>query len=198
MKWIFLSYTLPTKPSKYRVQAWRQLKRLGAVNFHSLWAVPHKRDKLQELERLVADIRQWKGDAVLLTGKPLAAEDEQRLQEALVAASDEEFREILHVAEDFLDEIRSEIEKRNFIFAEVEENEEELSKIKKWFQKIEKRGLCQAPLRKATLERIKQCEKALEEFSEMVFHHHHGKSPSTTTTGVPQDNTNHEKEDSDA
>lgn len=184
MKWIFLSYTLPTKPSKYRVQTWRQLKRLGAVNFQSIWAVTHSREKLQELEKLVADIREWKGDAFLMTGKPLAAEDEKRLLEATVEASNEEFRELLHVADDFLEEIRTEIEKRNFIFAEVEENEEELAKIKKWLKKIEKRGACEAPLRKTTLDKIRLCEKALEDFSEMVFNHHHDKT--NTEQSPPQ------------
>lgn len=175
MKWIFLSYSMPSKPSKFRVQAWRQLKRLGAVNFQTVWAIPHSRDKLQDLEKLVADIRSWKGDAFLVVGKPLTEEDEKRLLAAAVESSNEEYREVLHVAEDFLEEIRSEIEKKNFIFAEVEENEEELAKIKKWLVKIGKRSACEAPLHKETLDKIRLCEKALDDFSQMVFDHVHAK-----------------------
>ncbi|SNS19026.1 hypothetical protein SAMN04488503_3104 [Humidesulfovibrio mexicanus] len=175
MKWIFLSYSMPTKPSKYRVQAWRQLKRLGAVNFQNVWAIPHAADKLKDLERLAEDIRTWKGEAFLTVGKPLTEDDEKRLLAAASAASDEEYGELLHVAEDFLKEIEMEIERKNFIFAEVEENEEELAKIKKWLTKVEKRSVCDAPLRKVTMEKIRLCDKALEDFSQMVFDHLHAK-----------------------
>lgn len=175
MKWIFLSYSMPTKPSKYRVQAWRQLKRLGAVNFQNVWAIPHGREKLQDIEKLATDIRAWKGEAFLTVGKPLTEDDEKRLLAAASEASNEEYGELLHVAEDFLEEIRMEIEKKNFIFAEVEENEEELAKIKKWMTKVEKRSVCEAPLRKETLEKIRQCDKALEDFSQLVFDHLHAK-----------------------
>lgn len=175
MKWIFLSYSMPTKPSKYRVQAWRQLKRMGAVSFQNVWAIPHAVDKLKDLEKLADDIRAWKGEAFLTIGKPLTEDDEKRLLAAASEASNEEYSELLHVAEDFLKEIEMEIERKNFIFAEVEENEEELAKIKKWLTKVEKRSVCEAPLRKVTLEKIRLCDKALEDFSQMVFDHLHAK-----------------------
>lgn len=175
MRWVFFSYTMPTKPSKHRVQAWRQLKRLGAVNFQNVWAIPHSRDKLQELERLVADIRNWRGDAFMTVGKPLTADDQKRLLAAAGESSNEEYRELLHVAGEFLEEIRMETERRNFLFAEVEENEEELAKIKKWLKKVEKRSICEAPLRKEAMDTIRKCEKALEDFSRKVFDHLHAK-----------------------
>lgn len=169
MKIIVLSYSLPTKPSKARLHVWRQLKKIGAVNVESLWVVPHSKDKLVELQNLVKDIQGFNGTGMLLIGKPAEARDEERIKATLSESSNEEFTELAGVCDKFLAEIESEIAKENFIFAEVEENEEELEKIKKWYDKILKRSVYESPLRKTIVDKIKSCEIAFDRFSKIVF-----------------------------
>lgn len=169
MKIIVLSYSLPTKPSKARLHVWRQLKKIGAVNVESLWVVPHSKDKLVELQNLVKDIQGFNGTGMLLIGKPAEARDEERIKATLSESSNEEFTELAGVCDKFLAEIESEIAKENFIFAEVEENEEELEKIKKWYDKILKRSVYESPLRKAIVDKIKSCESSFDRFSKIVF-----------------------------
>lgn len=169
MKVIILSYSLPSKPSKARLHVWRQLKKIGAVNVESLWVAPFAKEKLSELQKLVEDIKCFNGSGVILVGKAADAVDEQLLTNAMTLSSNEELTELMGVCDKFLEEIKSEIVKENFIFAEVEENEEELEKIKKWHQKILKRSIYDSPLRKTVSEKIKSCDAALEEFSKMVF-----------------------------
>lgn len=171
MKWLFFSYTVPAKPSKARVHVWRQLKRLGAVTFKSLWVLPHSKKRIQNLTTLIQDIESFHGEGLILEGKPLSVADEEGIMNAVLSANNEELSEIIHKCDDFLKEIDMEISRKNFIFAEVEENEEEFEKLKKWYKKIEKRCILETPLRKDAVEKLALCEQALDAFSQMVYNH---------------------------
>jgi len=174
-KWLFISFTLPARPSRARVHAWRQLKKLGAVNYQSVWVVPYSRDKAGALELLLKDIEAAHGNGVLVEGRLLRPADEEGIRQALLAASNEEYGEIIEKCDDFLKEIEMEIARKNFIFAEVEENEEDLEKLLKWLRKVERRASLESPLRKEALSKMKLCEKAMNEFAEIVFAHTQGK-----------------------
>lgn len=172
-KWLFLSYNLPARPSKARVHAWRQLKKLGAVSYQSAWVLPYSRDKASELEKLLRDIESHKGSGVIVEGRLLRPVDEEGIRQALLEAGKEEYGELIEKCDDFLKEIEMEIGRKNFIFAEVEENEEDLEKLKKWLRKVEKRSALDSPLKKEVQEKIKACEQALDEFATIVFNHTH-------------------------
>ncbi len=161
MKWIFFSYSLPAKPSRPRVYIWRRLKKLGAVNYQSLW--------VNELKKLMKDIEEFKGESLLLDGKALDRTQEEQITGAFLQSRNEDYQELIKKCDDFLKEIENETRNENFIFAEVEENEDELEKLKQWQKKIEKRDFLGAPLRKTAMEKIKQCEKVFEDFALKVY-----------------------------
>ena len=71
MRWIFFSNTLPAKPSKARVYVWRQLKKLGAVNYQSLWILPFSNQRMNDLKKLMEDIERFQGESLLIDGKTL-------------------------------------------------------------------------------------------------------------------------------
>lgn len=171
MKWIFFSYSLPANPSKARVYAWRQLKKMGAVNLQNVWIVPHAVERIRELENLTEGIQKYKGAALVMVGTIPVKHQEQSVLKALAASRDEEYVEVIEQCEAFFKEIEHEIGRENFIFAEVEENEEELEKLKRWFKKVEKRDTIKAPLRKQALQKIKQCEKIFNDFAKRVYDH---------------------------
>lgn len=169
MKWLFFSYSLPAEPSKARVYVWRQLKKLGAVNYQTVWVVPHSNENINELKKLVETIEGYKGEGMLVEGKAVDKKQEERIIKVFMDSRNEEYQEVIEKCEDFFKEIKFEIERKNFIFAEVEENEEELDKLKHWLKKIEKRDLVKAPLRKQAIEKIKECEKMFDDFSKKVY-----------------------------
>jgi hypothetical protein len=173
MKWLFFSYSLPTEPSKARVYVWRQLKKLGAVNYQSTWVLPYSNERIGEIKHLANEIERYKGESLLLEGKALDKKQEERIYKAFVDSRNEEYQEIIEKCEDYFKEIAFEIERKNFIFAEVEENEEELEKLKQWLKKVEKRDLVGAPLQKAAAEKIKTCEKMFNDFAKTVYLHTH-------------------------
>lgn len=175
MKWLFFSYTLPSRPSRARVSTWRQLKKLGAVNYRSVWVLPHSTERLGEMRKLIEDIEIWKGEALLIEGKLVNKDHEDQLRRAFVESRDEEYREIIGKCDDYAKEIEFEISRRNFIFAEVEENEEELEKLRLWLKKVEKRDIVDAPLHKQSVEKIRACETLFQDFARRVYEHSHGK-----------------------
>ncbi len=69
----------------------------------------------------------------------------------------------------FLAEIEKEIHRKNFSFAEYEENEQDLVKLEAWFEKVKQRdflGGSQADEASAWLEK---CRHALQQFANEVF-----------------------------
>lgn len=173
MKWLFFSYSLPTEPSKARVYVWRQLKKLGAVNYQSTWVLPYSNERIEDIKRIAIEIERYQGESLLLEGKTLDKSQEERIYKAFADSRNEEYQEIIEKCEDYFKEIAFEIERKNFIFAEVEENEEELEKLKQWLKKVQRRDVIGAPLQKAATEKIKACEKMFEDFAKTVFLHSH-------------------------
>jgi len=169
MKWLFFSYSLPTNPSKARVFVWRQLKKLGAVNYQSVWVAPYSLERINEFKKLIESIEGYKGMGLLIAGKILNKEQEENINQAFIDSRNEEYREIIDKCEAYFKEIEYEIQRQNFIFAEVEENEEELEKLKQWFKKVEKRDAMKPSLRKTAFEKIKMCEKMFDDFAKMVY-----------------------------
>lgn len=169
MRWLFISYTVPSNPSRVRVFIWRELKKLGAINYQTVWVLPYSKEMIEKIQHLEKTIENYDGQFLLIEGKAVNREDEERILNAFVEARNKEYREVIEKCKDFFEEISSEIERKNFIFAEVEENEEELKKLKAWLKKIEKRDFVNAPLKKEANEKIKKCTKLFEEFSKRVY-----------------------------
>jgi hypothetical protein len=169
MKWLFFSYSLPAEPSKARVYVWRQLKKLGAINYQSIWVVPRSNERIAELKKLIEDIEGFKGSGILISGTILSKRHEEQITNAFIDSRNEEYVEFIGKCEAFFKEIEFEISRENFIFAEVEENEEELDKLKQWIKKIEKRDLIKPPLHKEAAAKLKRCEKLFDNFALRVY-----------------------------
>lgn len=169
MKWTFFSYSLPAKPSKARVYVWRQLRKLGALSYQSFWILPSSPERINELKRLCENIKGFQGESLIIDGRVLSADQEERIRKIFVESRDEEYQELIHKCDEFFTEIQEEIAAQNFIFAEVEENEEELDKLRLWLKKIEKRDVLGAPKRKAALDMVKSCDRVFEDFARRVY-----------------------------
>jgi len=190
MKCLFFSYSLPAEPSKARVYVWRQLKKLGAVNVQSIWVVPYSPERMADMKKLIDDIDRFKGESLLIDGKAAIKAQAERIQTALMESRNEEYGELIEKCEAYFKEIAYEIERKNFIFAEVEENEEELEKLKKWLKKVEKRDVIKTPMRKLAIEKIRTCEKLFEDFARKVFTHSQGletSQPSEQEKAMPKE-----------
>ncbi|MPM85443.1 hypothetical protein SDC9_132524 [bioreactor metagenome] len=82
---------------------------------------------------------------------------------------DTEYKELLEKCDDFFREIEKETQGKNFVFAELEENEAEYQKLEEWLNKIMLRDFFNAPLKKQSEEKLGKCKQILNDFSEAIY-----------------------------
>ncbi|TNC21425.1 Chromate resistance protein ChrB [Amycolatopsis alkalitolerans] len=166
--WLLLIYRIPSEPTRLRATVWRRIKGLGAIYLqNSAAALPASPAGERALRKLRREIVDMSGTAVLMSCTALAGEPEVR--KAFQAARDDEYEEIVDKCQDFLAQLEKEYRATHFTYAELEENEEDLVKLRNWFAKITDRDVFGAPGRAATVQALEKCEQALEEYAARVY-----------------------------
>ncbi|HVV88877.1 MAG TPA: Chromate resistance protein ChrB [Solirubrobacterales bacterium] len=166
--WLLLIYRIPSEPSRLRAGVWRKLKALGAIYLqNSAAALPAGPGAERALRSLRREIQEMGGSAYLLAaGAVVGAAD---LTVAYNAARDEEYEEIEDRCRDFHAEIDEETAAEHFTYAELEENDEDLAKLRGWLDKVEARDVLGAGGRSSARKAIAGCEQALAGFAEQVY-----------------------------
>lgn len=163
-----LVYRVPTEPTRLRATVWRRLKVLGAIYLqNSVAALPMSTTAERALRSLRNEIGEMGGTAQLLCARALAGQTE--LIAAFNVARDDEYEEIVDRCRDFLAEIETETANRHFTFAELEENDEDLTKLRGWFDKVQARDSLGAAGREAAVQGLQQCGNALDGFAAKVY-----------------------------
>lgn len=171
-QFLLLSYRVPAEPSKTRVAVWREIKKLGAIYLQNgVCLLPHDHESERCFRELAGRIRDMGGEASLLVTSPADDSEEQQLIREFAAARDKEYGEILEQCAAFLREIDKEVKRGNFTFAEIEEIEEDLEKLRRWQDKVTRRDRFGARLARVAAEKVKECEEALLRFAQQVYDH---------------------------
>lgn len=166
--WLLLIYRIPSEPTRLRAAVWRRLKGLGAIYLQSSTAaLPFSPANERAMRKLHHDIIGMSGSASLLRCAVLVGERD--VIAAFQAARDDEYEEIVDKCQDFLGQVAKEYQANHFTFAELEENEEDLVKLRNWLAKIIDRDVFHAPGREATQSAIAECERVLEEYANRVY-----------------------------
>jgi len=169
-RWLMLTYRVPSEPTRFRTYIWRQVKALGCLHLQqAVWLLPETPDLDSEFRKLVSKIEEFGGEASLLTTVSPDPEWETRVIAGFNAIRDEEYAEIVENEERFEDEVRRETRKEKFSFAEMEDLEADLEKLKQWRAKVRKRDFFRAPGGKEADARLAEGERLLEEFTRKVY-----------------------------
>ncbi|WP_222844488.1 Chromate resistance protein ChrB [Saccharomonospora sp. CUA-673] len=136
--WLLLVYRIPREPTRLRASVWRKLKAAGAVYLQNSVAVlPDSPVHERSLRSLRKHIEELGGSAQLMRCDVLAGNPD--VVAAYNAARDEEYEEIIDRCRGFLAEIEKETAAEKFTYAELEENDEDLTKLRRWFEKVQLR-----------------------------------------------------------
>jgi ChrB-like protein len=166
--WLLLIYRVPPEPSRLRSTVWRRIKSLGAIYLqNSVAALPASPAAERALRKLRREILDMSGTAVLLSATVLA--DETGVRNAFQAARDDEYEEIADKCADFLQQVQKEWDANHFTYAELEENEVDLVKLRNWFAKVAERDVFGATGRSATERALEACEQTLEAYAARVY-----------------------------
>ncbi len=169
VSWRVITYRLPPEPSRHRVAVWRELRRLGAVALQQgTWAVPDGEPFEAGLSQVVEEIKAAGGQPVVLA---VADEEASAAQlEALFTAQREaEWGEFLSDCGKYETELAGEIAKGKLTLAELDEEEQSLDRLRRWYRTIRARDLFGAPSAPVAERRLKECTEALEDFAERVY-----------------------------
>jgi CRISPR/Cas system-associated endoribonuclease Cas2 len=171
--WLLLVYKVPAEPAAKRIAVWRKLKAMGAVYLqNSVCLTPETEDSLRRLKMVENEIEGFGGEAVLLKTAGLNKAQEEKVITRFTADRDEAYREFIDKCTDFEKEIAKETAASHFTYAELEENDEDLEKLKGWLTKIKKLDFYTAPLSQQADAKLKHCIGLLEIYAKQVFEAH--------------------------
>jgi hypothetical protein len=166
--WLVLIYRVPSEPTRLRAAVWRRIKSLGAIYLqNSVAALPASVSAERSLRKLRSEILDMSGTAVLLSCAVLAGEPEIRA--SFQAARDDEYEEIVDKCQDFVGQVEKEYRENHFTYAELEENEVDLVKLKNWLARVRDRDVFGAAGREAADTAVAACEDKLEAYAARVY-----------------------------
>ena len=169
MRWQLITYRLPKEPSRHRVAVWRELRRLGAVSLQQgTWALPSGEGFDEGFAQVVQTIDAAGGQPVTLA----VADDEDsagQLERLFTEQRDLEWQEFLADCDKYEAELADEVKKGKLTLAELDEEEESLERLRRWYRAIRGRDLFVAPSAVEAERRLKECSEALERYAELVY-----------------------------
>jgi hypothetical protein len=167
--WRVITYRLPKEPSRHRVAVWRELRRLGAVSLQQgTWAIPAGEGFDEGFTQVVRTIDAAGGHPVTL----VVADDDHsvgQLEGLFTEQRESEWVEFLLECAKYEAELAGEVTKGKLTLAELDEEEESLDRLRRWYRSIRARDLFGAPSGPEAERRLKEGAEALERFAEQVY-----------------------------
>jgi hypothetical protein len=151
------------------VAVWRELRRLGAVALQQgTWAVPAGEGFDEGFAQVVETIGAAGGQPVVLT---IADDDASvsQLQGLFTEQREAEWVEFVSDCAKYEAELADEVAKGKLTLAELDEEEESLDRLRRWYRTIRGRDLFGASSAPEAERRLKECAESLERFAELVY-----------------------------
>jgi hypothetical protein len=173
--WILIIVRLAGEPSRHRVAVWRELRRAGAVPVaQAVWTAPSTPAFRAAVERAAELARRGDGEVVVLDVTAQDEGNEAMLREAFMAVRVQEWAEFVDDCAKFEVEIAKEIRIEKFTLAELEEEEQSLDRLRRWYRDLKARDVLELPDAIGAEQRLKVCVEVLEEYAERVYRTLHG------------------------
>ena len=170
MEWIVLVVRLPAEPSRHRVAVWRELRRAGAVQLGpGSWALPALPAFAEAVERVLELVRRGEGEVISLRAQGNDGASAAALESTYTAARQAEWTEFVSECAKYLAELGKEIAIEKFTLAELDEEEQNYERLRRWFRELRARDLYGAPSAERAERRLKDCGESLEDFAERVY-----------------------------
>ncbi|MGH9158097.1 MAG: Chromate resistance protein ChrB [Acidimicrobiales bacterium] len=169
MAWRILTYRLGVDASRHRVSIWRELRKVGAVSLqNATWAIPTGQGFDEALERATGLIERADSKALVFDVVPTDT-GTAALEELFSAEREAEWTEFVSECAKFDAEIASEVAKEKFTLAELDEEEQNLDRLRRWYREIRSRDIFGAPSASLAERRLKECAEVLEDFANQVY-----------------------------
>lgn len=169
-RWLLLVYRVPSEPSNNRVRIWRDLKRTGVLYLQQcVCVVPVRPGMRKAMDKVRQQIAQLGGSSDLFELPSLPAEQRERLVTRFRELVAKQYAEIVEECETkFVKEVEFETYRQNFSFAEADEIEQDLEKIRRWYERARERDWFGAAGREDVDLWIERCQTLLDGYEHEV------------------------------
>jgi len=183
-----IAVRLPAEPSRHRVAVWRELRRAGALPLGpAVWVLPATPAFLPVVERAVRLVERGTGEAVVLDAVGHDESHGVRLEAQFSAAREEEWGEFLAECGKYEAELDREVAQAKLTLAELDEEEQSLERLRRWYRELKLRDVFGAPSAAEAGRRLKQCARRLEAYADLVYgavHENLGATPADGSAGA--------------
>lgn len=163
LRWLQLTYKVPSEPSQKRVWVWRRLQNLGAYALqNSVYLLPFSNEIEKHFRQLAQDIREMGGEASIFSVVALDIADEQRILHTLLEARTSEYQKVIKVCGRFLvkaHRLTTEQQWNEHTHAEFEEVLEKVHVLFRAARRHDMLGTFTATARASAAETLAVCEQ---------------------------------------
>ena len=169
-QWVLFCPQLPATPSSPRVTVWRKMRSAGAIGLdNGLWLLPNTELSRQIMQEMNDYVAQQGGSSKTFYAQSFDDETEQSILERFRQDRAEEYAELKEQCAHFLAELEKETQRKNFSFAEFEENEQDLNKLESWFAKVQARDFLGGEHAVEALNWLEHCKEIFQQFADAVY-----------------------------
>jgi hypothetical protein len=149
---------------------WRDLRRSGAVLLgQASWAVPNLPAVRPLLERIAELIESAQGSLLVLDADGHSDQDARRLEQLYVDARQQEWSEFEADCDKYVAELDHEERIGKYTLAELEEEDQSLDRLRRWYRELRSRNLLGIPAPTDPATALKICEERFETYAEHVY-----------------------------
>ncbi|MFL5705127.1 MAG: Chromate resistance protein ChrB, partial [Ktedonobacteraceae bacterium] len=163
VRWLQLTYKVPSEPSQKRVWVWRRLQNLGAFALqNSVYLLPYSEEVEKHFRQLAHDIREMGGEASIFSVTALDSADEYRILQTLVEARTNEYNTVVKVCSRFLGKAAAVVETQHWheqVHAEFAEVLEKVHVLFRTAKRHDMLGSLTASRRATAAESLAVCEQ---------------------------------------
>jgi DNA-binding transcriptional regulator PaaX len=168
--WIVLIVRVPSEPSRHRVAVWRELRRVGAVQLgQGCWALPDAPPFAGFVDRIVALVSEHEGESFVLVAAAADDATARRIRGLYDAARRAEWAEFASECAKCLAELDKEIRTEKFTLAELDEEEQNVDRLRRWHRELRARDLFDSIDPDEIQRHLDACAASLEQFTALVY-----------------------------
>jgi hypothetical protein len=121
------------------------------------------------LERVTDLVEVARGTLLLLAARGFEGCDVARLEQLYAAAREADWAEFDADCGKYLAELNKEEQLSKYTLAELEEEEQSLDRLRRWYRELRSRDLLGIPATTDSATALKQCEERFETYAEHVY-----------------------------
>jgi CRISPR/Cas system-associated endoribonuclease Cas2 len=168
--WLIIIYRVPSTPSTSRVTVWKKVKELGAFFLQqSVYILPNLPTTKEAINSLKEQIQHLGGECKILEVASLGEEQEKEVIAGFNANREEEYTEVIKACNELSREIDEESKTEDFHFADLEENEKHLQRVRELFENVTRRDYFGSDFQANATRMLNECEEKFGAFSHEVY-----------------------------